>query len=214
LARDRSRTPAGRSSASEANSVGPFWPEPAMGQSAYEDYRKVLQEAREQRLKDCARIQARTVQLNVQTHTGKIMTLNAHGEDTIDRVKAKIEVHEGIPPDHHVFAKLEGGRKLSDYNLPNGCTLHLMKTSFRIRVNPQEGDIFLLDVEASDTIDNVKAKIEDETDLPRHSQSLSFRRRALLVDGLTLSDYGIKSQCTVRLTWSDDGQDAMEAADN
>ena len=176
-----------------------------MGQSAYENYRKVLQEAREQRLKDCARIQARTVQLNVQTHTGKIMTLNAHGEDTIDRVKAKIEVHEGIPPDHHVFAKLEGGRKLSDYNLPNGCTLHLIKTSFRIRVKPQEGDIFTLHhrFEASDTIDNVKAKIQDETGCPKQLQSLGFRCCVKLVDGLTLSNYDIRSQCTVRLTYVD-----------
>ena len=166
MARDRSRTPAGRSSASDSDLFG-------------------------------------DVQLNVQTHMGKIMTLNAHSEDTIDWVKAKIDFREVIPPGHHLFVKLEGGRKLSDYNLPNGCTLHLMKTSFRIRVNPQEGDIFLLDVEASDTIDNVKAKIQDKIDLPRRCQSLGFRRCVKLVDGLTLSDYDIRSQCTVLLTYVD-----------
>jgi ubiquitin C len=136
----------------------------------------------------------------VKTLAGQTIAVKVDPSDTINVVKAKIQDQERL-----IFGEeeLDDRRTLADYGIQDESTLDLdlrrpKKRKMQIFVKGLTGKTRTLRVEELDTVESIKAMIQEVEDTPVSEQRLIFGGDQLQ-DGRTLKDYGITKEATIHL---------------
>ena len=158
------------------------------------------------------------MQLFIRQSSGgsSALTLDVLPSDSTENLKTKIENVTGTATAsqriYYNGTLLQDGFTIDDYNVQNESFLDLVVVvpgGVQILVQAAStGRIYSIDVDYSDSIENVKTKVQDKLGLNPSQQRLYFAGR-LLEDNRTLADYNVQRYnilvlaAPVPLTWTD-----------
>ena len=152
--------------------------------------------------------QHKSSQIFVRTLAGKTITVDITAKETVETVKSMIECKEGIPPDHQklmfVGKQLRDGT-LSENGVQRDATLNLALcmsggSRMEIYIKTASGNTITVQIEATNTVAELKEKIYEQHGIPPDRQMLIFAGKEL-EDSRTLAQYNIQRATTLHLVF-------------
>ena len=149
-----------------------------------------------------------TFDIQVTTPDGKNITVkDVKPSDTVQDIKSKVQDQTGIPIKdqrlvHDGKELVDPNATMKDNDIKDGSKLNMLEPLFDIKVKTPDGKkvIDVKDVKASDTIDDIKQKINKlEGSIPIKDQRLVYNNVELTNPKSTLKDNGIKDGSTLDL---------------
>ena len=134
------------------------------------------------------------------------ITIDIESSDSIDNLKAKIQNETDIHPQRQRLLygniTMVDGRTLADYNVLPNSTIRLRYVEVpisQIFVRLPDGSTKTIDVDNSDSTENLKTKLEGHTGISPLDQLIDYNGY-ILKDGRTLGEQGLQNEVTLYLT--------------
>ena len=145
------------------------------------------------------------LEIFVQVMNQDIITLEVDSSDTIGNLKEKIKDKKGFPAEEQLLffqskTQLKDDRTVSDYNIQNKSTVKLSLQIYRLEVTilTEGRRPVTLEVNATDSILELKREIQDVTGVPLKKQCLSFAGIEL-ENERTIFAYNIQNKSSINL---------------
>lgn len=143
------------------------------------------------------------IKIHVVMLSGKTIELALDARQTIRQVKAKVDAQERIPWEEQSLmmggTELKNSWTLCDSGVQGGALLQLLRMlPIKIFVKSLTGKTLSLDAYLSNTVKEIKDKIQDSEGIPPVDQRLIFQEREL-EESLTLSDCNIHDGSNLHL---------------
>ena len=134
------------------------------------------------------------MQIHVKDWNGKTATYDVTPSDTLQDIKDQVSRRQGIPVKQQriVFDNRplkDDNKTLKQYGIKHQDTLELLP--MQITVKTPEGIVIPLIVQPTDTIYDIKKRVEDIESIPVDEHRLQFNGKPLNDDSKTLADLGI-----------------------
>ena len=134
------------------------------------------------------------IRLRVRQASGEVVSVMVGERDKVQVVKALLEAELGLPLEHQRLSfrgqQLENQVSLRVYGIQDGSELGLLVV-VPITVKKLTGQVFPLEVATSESVCELKRKIERVTKIPRERQRLIHGGK-MINDNSSLDSYGVK----------------------
>eukprot|EP01101_Sappina_pedata_P009034 TRINITY_DN513_c0_g2_i1.p1 TRINITY_DN513_c0_g2~~TRINITY_DN513_c0_g2_i1.p1 ORF type:complete len:173 (+),score=38.02 TRINITY_DN513_c0_g2_i1:30-521(+) len=145
--------------------------------------------------------------VHINILTGRGFDLQVELLDSVLDLKKKIQEAEDIPSKFQRLSfgnrELSDNNTLADYNIQHGSNIHMVTRvqggPMRVHITTMIGKTITVEVERTDSVLDLKNKIQETEGIPSNLQRLIFDGKELNDDGLTLSDYDLKYGSKIEL---------------
>ena len=123
------------------------------------------------------------MQIFVQTLSGKTITLEVDGSDTVENTKRKIEAKDGLPAHYQSLVysgrEMHNDKTLQEYHIGKASTLRMYlclsaTSEIEVCVNTPSGKVISIKVGRQDSVEAVKTAVQGKLGIPLDQQRLFF----------------------------------------
>ena len=144
------------------------------------------------------------VPIVVNTIDGRQIKAMIDPSDKLGDIKKQLEGDSGVSADNQKLffngeELTDDDRKVADYGIQAGSELDLEPKSIKVTVEMPNGKAHTIEIKPSDTADNIKAKIADETGMAAPTQVLKFNGKQLPGGSTTVKDMGIQDGSKIQV---------------
>ncbi|XP_077251977.1 polyubiquitin-like [Tasmannia lanceolata] len=149
-------------------------------------------------------LESQEQEMRIFFNVKKTISFSVKSSDTIHYVKAKFREKEGILENIQAELLLDGNKlqdsqTVADYDIQKDSILNMDIVGMQIFAKiSSTGKKVTLEVMSGDTVQNVKAKIQEKEGIPSEQQTLIYAGRSL-EDSQTLGAYNIPIEATLNI---------------